>query len=211
MPSQSVKAAAVRKNIQRNRIRHTRWLVVLFLPLLAFVAPSVGRPPWVSEALENAGIICLLICLIGRGWTSIYISGRKNRELVDTGPFSVVRNPLYVFSFIGVVGMGLVSELVTLLVVSVLVFCAYYAIVVRNEEAYMAQLHGDAYARYFRTVPRWFPKFFLWRDAAIQNVQPRTVLIHLRDSALFFLSFFFFETLEYMRVVGGYNPLIHLP
>ena len=40
----------------------------------------------------------ILICILGRTWATLYIGGQKQRELVTKGPYSVVRNPLYLFT-----------------------------------------------------------------------------------------------------------------
>jgi protein-S-isoprenylcysteine O-methyltransferase Ste14 len=36
-----------------------------------------------------------------RLWCSLYISGYKNSQLITSGPYSLCRNPLYFFSFVG--------------------------------------------------------------------------------------------------------------
>ncbi|MBY0530557.1 MAG: isoprenylcysteine carboxylmethyltransferase family protein [Xanthobacteraceae bacterium] len=181
-----------------NRTKHTRWLAVLLLPLVAVITPP-ARPEWVGDALESAGIVCLVICLVGRGWTSVYIAGRKNTELVVAGPYSIVRNPLYVFSFIDLIGIGLISEVMTILAVSLVVFVIYYAFVVRREEAHIAAVHGKAFLEYKKRVPRWFPDFSKWKDARRLEVEPRRILNHLVDSSLCFLAFLFFEMLDFLR------------
>jgi protein-S-isoprenylcysteine O-methyltransferase Ste14 len=204
-------SSRVRQSVQGNRIRHTRWFILALAALVLVAGPSRGRPEWTSEVLESFGIVCLLICLIGRGWTAIYVSGRKNSELVQIGPFSVVRNPLYVFSFIGVIGIGLISQMITFLLAAALVFGVYYAVVVRNEETYLRTLYGRDFDAYCKRVPRWFPRFSVWQDTSRVSVEPRAVLVHLRDSSLFFFAFFFFEMMEYLRNFGGVVPLFYLP
>ena len=47
-------------------------------------------------------------------WSSLYIAGRKGRELVTVGPYSTCRNPLYFFSIVGAAGMGAQSGSLTL-------------------------------------------------------------------------------------------------
>jgi protein-S-isoprenylcysteine O-methyltransferase Ste14 len=194
----------------KKRTRHTRWLAVLLIPLIIFAAPR-ARPEWINDTFEVLGIFCLVVCLVGRGWSSIYIAGRKDTELVQAGPFSVVRNPLYVFSFIGLCGIGLISEMVTVLIAAVTIFVLYYCVVVAREEAYLSRLHGDAFASYLAHVPRWIPDFSKWRDISHLEVEPRRIFIHLRDSSLFFLAFMFSELLEALRAAHVLKPLFVLP
>jgi protein-S-isoprenylcysteine O-methyltransferase Ste14 len=75
---------------------------------LALVA-LVGSPvEWatIHESVEAIGLALILICIAGRCWCTLYIGGRKGAELVDIGPYSLCRNPLYFFSFLGAAGVG---------------------------------------------------------------------------------------------------------
>ncbi|MCC6889686.1 MAG: isoprenylcysteine carboxylmethyltransferase family protein [Hyphomicrobiales bacterium] len=201
---------AQRSLLFANRTRHTRWLAILAVPLIALIAPP-PRPPWAHDLTETLAVICLVICLVGRGWCSIYIAGRKDAELVTSGPYSMTRNPLYVFSFIGVVGIGLITEVMSVLAAAVAVFVTYYGVVVRREEKYLAALHGAAYADYRARVPRWIPDVSQWRDAERLDVRPKHIVTHLLDSSLFFLAFVLFEILEFLRAAQILTPLVTLP
>jgi protein-S-isoprenylcysteine O-methyltransferase Ste14 len=194
-----------------NRPRLTRWLVIAIWPALALSSPPASRPEWILEAAESIGVLCLVVCLVGRAWAAIYVAGRKNHELVTAGPYSLVRNPLYLFSFVGVIGIGLISGMATLIVLPAAAFALFYRIVVRREEAYLVRLHGARFADYARTVPRWIPNPFIWRDVPKLEVQPRLIAIHLRDSGLFFLAYVFFETCELLQSYGAIPVLLHLP
>lgn len=202
--------SAVPTRLLKKRTRHTRWLAVLIIPFIVLAAPR-ARADWVNDIFEVLGVFCLVVCLVGRGWASIYIAGRKDTELVQFGPFSVVRNPLYVFSFIGLCGIGLISEMLTVLIGAMTIFSLYYMIVVQREEAHLSHLHGEAYASYIANVPRWIPDFSKWRDTSLLEVEPRRIFIHLRDSSLFFLAFMFFEILEALRAAHVLTPLFILP
>ncbi len=204
-------APADARPLLKRRTRYTRWLVVAIVPLLAVSAPPADRPDWTHELLEVVGIVALVVCLVGRVWCSVYIAGRKGHELVTHGPYAVVRNPLYVFSFVGLVGVGLISEMLSLLALAALVFIVYYRRVVAGEEAYLAALHGEAFGRYVARVPRWWPRFSAWRDVEALDVRPRLIAFHLRDSSLFFLSFLFFELTEFLHDAGIVPVLLHLP
>ena len=97
--------------LQRVQLRRKLALLMAFgiaVPALAFVN-SYWREPWPTfyVSIEWVGIALILVCIAGRTWCTAYIGGRKKRELVTTGPYSIVRNPLYVFTLIGAVGVGL--------------------------------------------------------------------------------------------------------
>ena len=63
----------------------------------------------VHEAIEEAGALLIGACIVGRVFCTLYIGGGKNAQLVRHGPYSVARNPLYVFSLAGATGVGLSS------------------------------------------------------------------------------------------------------
>lgn len=73
--------------------------------LLAWTA-LVKAQPQLEHPVEHLGLIAIMVCVLGRAWCSLYIGGRKKQEIVTCGPYSLCRNPLYVFSFIGAFGIG---------------------------------------------------------------------------------------------------------
>ena len=75
---------------------------VLCLGVLVSVPAGFRTAPY--EALELFGVALLAVAAMGRIWCLIYIAGRKNKELCQLGPYSLCRNPLYLFSFVGVIG-----------------------------------------------------------------------------------------------------------
>lgn len=58
------------------------------------------------ESVEDFGRVLIAICILGRCWCTLYIGGRKGETLVSVGPYSLCRNPLYFFSFVGAAGVG---------------------------------------------------------------------------------------------------------
>lgn len=193
-----------------NRTRHTRWLVVLLLPIVMMIVPP-KRADSVADMMQTLGVVCLMVCMVGRVWCALYIAGRKSIELVALGPYSIVRNPLYIFSFIGVIGIGLISQVLTLLAIAMITFVVYHVVVVKSEEAVLSAIHDAAFARYMDSVPRWIPDFSKWRDAPSLEIEPRIVLHHLIDSSLFFLAFVFFEVMKMLRLANPYLPSVILP
>jgi protein-S-isoprenylcysteine O-methyltransferase Ste14 len=184
--------------------------VILLLPLLAIVAPPTRAQSTVL-ILQMLGLACLVLCAFGRIWAALYVAGRKDYQLVTIGPYSVVRNPLYVFSFVGLLGIGLISQVMTFLVLGLLGFATYYRAIVAREEQQMARIHGSAFARYMTAVPRWFPKFSQWRHAPLLEVDPNCILRRLLDSGMFFLSFILFAVLQYLHSTELIPVILVLP
>jgi len=118
-------ATASKAILFRTRTRATRWYFLLMYMGYVFVAPSLDLQSALSEVLGGAGSLLVAVGVFGRVFCSMFIGGRKNDQLIVSGPYSVVRNPLYVFSFIIFIGIGLQSRSLVLLVLFVLPLLAY--------------------------------------------------------------------------------------
>jgi protein-S-isoprenylcysteine O-methyltransferase Ste14 len=79
--------------------------------------------------------------------------------LIDTGPFALIRNPLYVGNILIWVGFALSARLVWLAPVVGVVLAAEYHAIVRWEEQLLTTRLGEAYSAYSARVPRWLPTF----------------------------------------------------
>lgn len=108
--------------------------------------------------LELSGFMLLVLAALGRIWSLAYIAGRKNRELCQTGPYSLTRNPLYFFSFLGMIGFTLAMQNPLLTVIAATCFLTYYTFVIRGEECRLRTLHGEVFEDYCRRVPRFWPR-----------------------------------------------------
>lgn len=120
------------------------------------VPPDLGTG-W-RELLEQLGFLLLIAAALGRLWATPYIAGRKTRSLCQEGPYSLTRNPLYFFSFLGVVGFGLAIQNIIFTAVAIPVFLAYYSAVITSEENRLRQVHGTALDEYCERVPRFWPR-----------------------------------------------------
>lgn len=194
----------------KHRVRWTRRLIWGLVPFAAVCAP-LATTPWLTLPLRMVGLLCLVACMVGRAWCVLYIGERKARELVRVGPYSVVRNPLYVASFIGTLGAAMQSGTLTLPVLAALVFAAYYRITIAREEEYLRERHGAAYDAYVREVPRWWPKLSGWHDVPRVGTSPALVLRYLGEGGLFFVSVIFFEVVRALQDTGIVPVLLQLP
>jgi protein-S-isoprenylcysteine O-methyltransferase Ste14 len=134
--------------------------IVLALAILPPPANSTGF--WTPTTL--AGILLILLGELTRIWGVQHIGAisrtRSDRlgPLIDTGPFSLVRNPLYLGNILLWVGFTLAAQLPWLApAVAVLLALEYHAIV-RWEERLLDLRLGEDYRRYQQRVPRWIPR-----------------------------------------------------
>lgn len=200
-----VVAAVPKVSLLKARQRHTRWFAVMMIPLIVFSIGKLQDDGWQQEAMEWTGFFLTVICVLGRSYCSAFIGGIKNERVVRDGPFSVVRNPLYVFSFLGLAGIGLQSGRFSILALLVCGFIIYYKKVVEREEGYLQQKFGDAYVQYKAEVPRWFPTFSLWSEPAEITVRPYFIRHTMMDALVFFIPWPCFELLELLQL-QGYLP-----
>lgn len=78
--------------------------------------------------------------------------------LVASGPFSIVRNPLYIGNILLWLGLTLSARLPWLTPVVALLLALEYRAIVGWEEHVLAERLGDEYRRYAAQVPRWIPR-----------------------------------------------------
>lgn len=180
----------------RNRIAWSRAGVILALAYALFVPAPAAIPPMLLDVLELAGFGLLIVAALGRLWCLSYIAGMKNEVLVTEGPYSVVRNPLYIFSFIGAVGFGFAVEHPVLAALFAGAFVVFYPSVVRHEEEALTQAFGERFARYCNATPRWLPRWSNFHEPESWNIDPRRFRAGLLDAMWFLWAFLLWEIFE---------------
>ena len=78
---------------------------------------------------------------------------------MSTGPFALVRNPLYLGNLAIWTGFAVSANLLWLVPLIVVLLGLEYHAIVRWEETLLEARLGDSYRSYMRQVPRWFPAF----------------------------------------------------
>lgn len=171
-------------------------------------APSGSR---IHEFIEWIGVVLIVACILGRTWSSLYIGGRKIEEFVQVGPYSVMRNPLYFFSCVGAVGVGMqVGSVLLGLITGAVAYAVFYVVVLREEEL-LGERYGAAYEAYLARVPRFFPNPRLWHDEPTLTIRPPRVLATFGDALVFLLAVPIAEGFEYLQNAGVVPVLLNLP
>jgi protein-S-isoprenylcysteine O-methyltransferase Ste14 len=184
---------------------------ILSICVLAAVTKTLGSAPWLHEGTEAVGLGMIIVCIVGRAWCSLYIGGRKKAEIVSRGPYSLCRNPLYTFSFIGAFGMGAQTGSVVIAMLFVVIAVAVFYVTVRQEEIWLEATFGEPYRAYCERTPRFWPRFSKWTDGDTIEVRPEFFLTTLRDGLGFLLAIPIFEALEQAQNVGWVSVLFSLP
>ncbi|PKK88189.1 MAG: isoprenylcysteine carboxylmethyltransferase family protein [Candidatus Wallbacteria bacterium HGW-Wallbacteria-1] len=157
--------------------------------------------PLLGHSLFFVGVLFIGIAVLGRTWCSLYISGYKNDVLVTDGPYSLTRNPLYFFSLVGAIGVGLTTETILFPAVITLAFAIYYPMVIMSEENRLKKMHGETFDEYALKVPRFFPSRRNFIEPEEYVVKPRIFRSHLRDALWFVLFIGFTEMMEVARAL----------
>lgn len=196
--------------VQRRRKRVLGFASVTVLFAVLAVGSSWPEGSWTRRAIGDAGILLILTAIVGRAWCSLYIGGRKKSELVQEGPYSLCRNPLYSFSIIGTFGAlaqtGSILLALAFTVVTVLIFIP----VVRQEEVYLSRAFPEAYEIYARPTPRFLPDPRLWRTSSELIIRPGLFVRTLLDGLPFLAAWPLLEFIGRLHD-GPLPPLLRLP
>jgi protein-S-isoprenylcysteine O-methyltransferase Ste14 len=157
-------------------LRKRRTLISRLFSIIVVVLLLISESRWEGDSYDGiiffAGTILVAIAIVGRLWSTVYIAGYKSDTLVTVGPYSMCRNPLYFFSLLGMIGVGLASETFTIPLLMILFYAIYYPFTIAYEERKLAKIHGNAFTEYCKTTPRFFPSFKLLNEPAEYKVNP---------------------------------------
>ncbi|MFC1523932.1 methyltransferase family protein [Thermodesulfobacteriota bacterium] len=160
------------------------------------------------EVFDVLGFSLIVVATLGRLWSIIFIGGRKQIEICKEGPYSLCRNPLYVFSFSGAVGIILCSGELVLLFVVLPFFIYNYYFVIKGEEQRLLEWFGDEFAEYCRQVNRVVPNFKNYYSRAHFDIYPKVFFRQMKDSSNFLWLFIFLEFVEYVKLNTDWLPVL---
>jgi len=121
------------------------------------VSPSGFWPFWLGAAVTVAGLLFAVWARehLGRNW-SRSVTIKADHELIATGPYAVVRHPIYTGTLAGFLGMAIAVSQVRGFLAFALIFLALW-VKLRMEEKWMRSQFGETYAAYARKTAALVP------------------------------------------------------
>ena len=161
---------------------------------LVALALLVATPPsphlvegWGGKVSAALGLALFFLGVLGRLWATQHIGGRKSATLVDSGPYSLCRHPLYLFSLSLFLGLGLRGGNLYFLALLALYFPIQYIAAVKAEEAALSDSFGESHRAYRGRVPLVWPSGS-WDPGVSRSPPVRVMGREARGMALAFLA-----------------------
>src|SRR6266446_5129136 len=161
-------AFATKKSVyQESRAQRLRYVIPIFLggfllakghrlsdPLNHRVIPHVEALAWTGVVLCIVG---LAFCIwarftLGRNWSGL-VTLKAGHELITSGPYALVRHPIYTGLLSMALGTVIVLGHLAGIIAMPLIFVSFW-IKLRYEENIMLEKFPDEYAAYQRRVKR---------------------------------------------------------
>lgn len=139
--------------------------IVVYLLDVYLVGWSFPLTPW-PHTTPLAGLAVTLLGVIIAAWSKIRLGAnfsttlgvRREHQLITTGPYRLVRHPIYTGLLLVILGGALVYNTGAALVLLVLPFYGFFYWQSVVEEKLLAGHFGEAYTRYRATTGRLLPR-----------------------------------------------------
>ena len=153
--------------VKRDRGSAALILLTVWISLgiaLSFGYGNVGRlPDWVFYIgiflmLLGIGVRQWAIAVLGR-FFSLNVQVVEDHQVVDKGPYRLIRHPSYTGILITFIGISLAVQSLGALLVLLAVFTVAFGYRIRVEEKTLLKELGDNYANYLKRTKRIIPYF----------------------------------------------------
>lgn len=122
-------------------------ILILLYALTAVPSPvlvAIGMPP---------AVLGMLVRLYASGYIV------KNKELAQTGPYALVRHPLYTGNILLVIGFAIANATLWALPLALLFFWFYYPTAIEYEDRKLRRIFGETWERWASETPALVPNF----------------------------------------------------
>jgi len=159
-----------RRESVASRVSHILPLVLAVALLLrpGMAGPGLAAP--IVSYQPSFPVIGAVLTAAGLGfavWARVHLAGnwsgtvtlKQDHELVRSGPYAVVRHPIYTGILLAVIGAVVANDRWSAVLALALMAAAFLR-KIATEERFMAEAFGPAYAEYRRATARLVP--YLW-------------------------------------------------
>jgi protein-S-isoprenylcysteine O-methyltransferase Ste14 len=188
------------------RLRATLFVYIALIVASALVGPRAIDPA-IDAAARSIGLLLVALAVLGRIWCSVFIAGRKDSELVTSGPYGMCRHPLYSLSFVGAMGLAVTSRswvLATLTVIAIALLLRRAAVA---EERNLAALFPSAWPSFVSNTPRWWPRWDRYVRAEARTVDLPVLWKAFVDGGSFVLLYVLVDLAASFRI-ANLTPLL---
>ena len=192
------------------RLRATFAIYLALVAATAVVGPAkhpVGR---VLPCGDRRASLLVAVACLGRIWTSLFIAGYKDEVLVTTGPYAQCRHPLYSFSVLGALGLGITSRSPLLCILVVVLIAALVIYAASCEEQFLADAFPDEFKAYLAATPnKWLPQFTRTSLPSVLDVRPGVFWKAFLDAGSFFVLWVLVTLAAEFRLIPTFRlPLV---
>jgi protein-S-isoprenylcysteine O-methyltransferase Ste14 len=183
------------------RLRATLLVYVALILASAFIGPRALGPA--LDALSRSiGLLLVAAAIFGRIWCSVFIAGRKDSELVTSGPYGLCRHPLYALSFVGAVGLAVTSRSWVLASLTLIAIAWLLSRAAAAEERSLAALFPSEWPAFATNTRRWWPR---WRSYTVPESRAVNLPVLWKafiDAGSFALLYVLVDVAASLRLAG---------
>jgi protein-S-isoprenylcysteine O-methyltransferase Ste14 len=144
--------------------------ILLYVPTVAIAIPALllwcsdgrfglglGHAKYLGLLPVSIGIALYLFCSFILLVQGMGTAAPSTRSLVVAGPYSRVRNPMYLAAIFFFWGEAIFMDSELLICFTLMMMLIYYVGVIWLEEPALLRRFGTSYIAYCERVPRWLP------------------------------------------------------
>jgi protein-S-isoprenylcysteine O-methyltransferase Ste14 len=120
--------------------------------LLVAACANFARP---DSGTVSMGLALAVIGQVFRIYAAGYIF--KNKQLASTGPYALVRHPLYLGNFIILMGFTLASANLYVVAIVVVFFLVWYPAAIAYEDSKLENIFGEEWRAWSRNIRAMIP------------------------------------------------------
>lgn len=133
------------------------WASTTFLDIFHMDFPLWVRLLGIIISVSSLPYFWWIHKTLGQNW-SPSLEIRKEHELVKSGPYQLIRHPMYLQIFIWTIAQALIASNLITSSAGLLAWAFLYFIRIPKEEKMMMEYFGDEYTRYMNQTGKIFPK-----------------------------------------------------